>query len=290
MHPPDHGGSVTTRDGRTLHHESRGRGSPTVVFESGMGSSRSVWGAVLPAVAARTRAVAYDRAGLGRSPADPAPRTLDRATDDLADLLRHLGPGPFVLVGHSYGGPIVRVATARAAPGTVAGLVLVDQTDEDCDVYYSPGMMRQQRVVNALLPAAARLGLLRLALARVGRALPPDAAADLRDEGSTAAAAQAFRAEHAHLTDDLRRLRDHPPADPGVPVTLVSGTRRVRFGQATRDSLVEAHRRRAAGLAAGRHVEAARSGHQIMLTEPEVVTAEILRLVDGIAAAPTDRH
>jgi pimeloyl-ACP methyl ester carboxylesterase len=145
-------------------------------------------------------------------------------------------------------------------------------------------------VVNALLPAAARLGLLRLALARVGRALPPDAAADLRDEGSTAAAARAFRAEHAHLTDDLRRLRDHPPADPGVPVTLVSGTRRVRFGQATRDSLVEAHRRRAAGLAAGRHVEAARSGHQIMLTEPEVVTAEILRLVDGIAAAPTDRH
>jgi pimeloyl-ACP methyl ester carboxylesterase len=280
--PPDDSGSATTRDGRTLHYVSRGRGSPTVVFESGMGSSRSAWGAVLPVVAARTRAVAYDRAGLGRSPADPAPRTLDRAADDLADLLDHLGAGPFVLVGHSYGGPIVRLVTARATPGTIAGLVLVDQTDECCDLYYSPATLRQQRVITALLPAAARLGLLRLALARAGRALPPDDAADLRDEGSTVAAARAFRAEHADLTDDLRRLRDDQPGYPGVPVTLISGTRPVRVGQATRGALVEAHRRRAAALAAGRHVEAPRSGHLVMLTDPGVVAAEVLRIVDEV--------
>ena len=77
----------------------------------------------------RTTAVVYDRSGLGRSPADPKSRTLHRLASDLLD---HLGHGPFVLVAHSWGGPIVRVAAA-ASPGRVAGLVLVDQTDEGCD-------------------------------------------------------------------------------------------------------------------------------------------------------------
>jgi pimeloyl-ACP methyl ester carboxylesterase len=111
--------------------------------------------------------------------------------------------------------------------------------------------------------------------------------ATLRAEGSTVAAARAFRAEHADLADDLRRLRDDQPNDPGVPVTLTSGTRRVRFGQATRDALVESHRRRAVGLAAGRHVEAPRSGHLVLLTDPGIVVAEVLRIVDE-AADPVD--
>src|SRR6478735_2114039 len=103
-------GEVTlrTRDGRELCAVRDGSGTPTVVFEAGMGGSHHMWGGVLPGVAEITDAVAYDRSGLGLSPPDPAPRSLGRLGDDLCDVLGQLGDGPFLLVGHSWGGPIVR--------------------------------------------------------------------------------------------------------------------------------------------------------------------------------------
>src|SRR5687767_3209629 len=95
---------VTTRDGRALHVERHGEGRPVVVLESGMGVSRNMWGAVVPLVATRTTVVVYDRSGLGRSPRADGPRDLARLVDDLLDVLAGLGTGPFVLVGHSWGG------------------------------------------------------------------------------------------------------------------------------------------------------------------------------------------
>ncbi|KAA9395502.1 alpha/beta hydrolase [Kocuria coralli] len=118
-----------TRDGRMLHYMQRGSGEPTVVFESGMGFSRSLWGLVQPVVAQRTRAVVYDRAGFGRSDDSPRRRTLPQLADDLSDLLDALGAGPFILVGHSWGGPIVRTLAARH-DHSILGLVLVDPSDE----------------------------------------------------------------------------------------------------------------------------------------------------------------
>lgn len=64
---------------------------PTVVFEAGSAATRSTWASVQTRVAAFTRAVVYDRAGLGRSVPDSAGRTLDRMADDLNDLLDGLG-------------------------------------------------------------------------------------------------------------------------------------------------------------------------------------------------------
>ncbi|WP_416566777.1 alpha/beta fold hydrolase [Nocardia testacea] len=73
---------ITTREGRRLHDMvlpgPPGTTAPTVVFEAGAAANRSSWGLVQPAVGGFARAVVYDRAGLGRSPADPAGRALDR--------------------------------------------------------------------------------------------------------------------------------------------------------------------------------------------------------------------
>ncbi|MGW0182360.1 alpha/beta fold hydrolase, partial [Nocardia sp. NPDC003345] len=105
---------VTTRDGRRLYSmvlpgPAEGGGA-TVVFEAGAAATRSSWGLVQPGVGRFTRAVVYDRSGLGASPADPGGRDLDRMATDLVDVLDHFGDGPFVLVGHSAGGPLVRLA------------------------------------------------------------------------------------------------------------------------------------------------------------------------------------
>lgn len=272
--------SARTRDGRQLHLERRGTGDPTVVFESGMGVSHHMWAAVAPLVAATTSTVAYDRSGLGRSELDPAPRTLDRLVEDLVGVLDHLGDGAVVLVGHSWGGPIVRRAAAERPEGVV-GLVLVDPTEETCDLFFSRTSELQAQVMLPLLPALARAGLLRIPVRRLAALLPePSASAMVAEDGSLAAA-NAMQAELRSCTDDLRTLRDRPLAPPSVPVTYVSGGQSSRLERGRRDELIDAHRRAAASLARGRHVLARHSGHHVPFTEPDLVAAEVLMIVDA---------
>lgn len=107
-----------------------GDGRYTVIFESGFGTDLRTWRKVAPAVAQSARVVTYSRAGHGTSDARPEPRTIAQITTELEELIAaaQLAP-PFILVGHSYGGLLVRSFAARH-PEQVAGLVLVDPSDE----------------------------------------------------------------------------------------------------------------------------------------------------------------
>jgi len=90
---------------RRMHIHVTGEGAPTVVFESGMGASCLSWTLVQPQVAQFSRAVSYDRAGHGWSDPAPEPRTARQIAQELNTLLNATGlPGPYVLVGHSFGG------------------------------------------------------------------------------------------------------------------------------------------------------------------------------------------
>lgn len=122
---------VAIGKGRRLNLYCKGSGTPTVVFDSGMGDSMMVWALVQPAVAAATKACSYDRAGLGFSDPSPQPRTSANMVEDLHRLLRaaHLRP-PYVLVGHSLGGMNIKLY-AELYLSEVAGLVFVDPTHED---------------------------------------------------------------------------------------------------------------------------------------------------------------
>ncbi|MDQ3798429.1 MAG: alpha/beta hydrolase [Acidobacteriota bacterium] len=100
---------------------------PTVIFEAGMGEDAATWDKLQPIVAKSTRAVAYDRAGLGKSkPASQSPRTAKQMALELHVLLQTAKiPPPYILVGHSLGGWIAGVY-AHLYPEEVAGIVLVD--------------------------------------------------------------------------------------------------------------------------------------------------------------------
>ncbi len=253
---------------------------PTVVFEAGMGVSRHMWGATIARLDERIPTVAYDRSGLGDSPADGASRTLERLAADLVDLLDHLGRAPVVLVGHSWGGPIIRRA-AEQRPDRVVGLVLVDVSEETCELFFSAANERQTRLAVALLPALARTGLPRLAARKLSASLPDDSAAAMRAVDGTVVAARAQQAELRHHIDDLRALAASPPVLPEVPVTYISGTRATRMERGRRPSLVAAHAAAAAALPHGRHVGADRSSHHVPFTEPALVADEIQRILDS---------
>ncbi|MFJ8039420.1 alpha/beta fold hydrolase [Kitasatospora sp. NPDC096147] len=255
---------------------------PTVVFEAGAGAGRSSWALVQPAVAARARAVVYDRSGLGRSPADPAGRTLARMAEDLGALLDHFGPGPYVLVGHSAGGPLVRLAAAQR-PGRIAGLVLVDPTDEAADLLFGSRFRHAERIALGLGLALAALGLLRPLFRHQLALLPEDARRDMAREGFTTGVLRTQRRQARTYLDELAHWRDTPPDTGAVPVTVVSGgLPGDGMDRTVRAAANAAHAHRAALAPAGRHVVAAASGHYVPLTEPEVVVREVLALLpDG---------
>lgn len=115
----------------SLHHRIRleGRGTPTVILESGLGDTLDVWSTVQPLIAsACARTLAYNRAGyLGSDPSN-APRDSVTIVGELRSELKRLGiRPPYVLVGHSLGGLYMQYF-ARNYPKEVAGLVLVDST------------------------------------------------------------------------------------------------------------------------------------------------------------------
>ena len=116
--------------GRRLNLVCMGKGEPTVVFEAGGFDPAMTWALVQPAVASRARACSYDRAGLGYSDPSPRPPTPANVVDDLHSLLAKAGiKGPVVLVGHSLGGFNMKLYAATH-PAQVAGLVLVDPSEE----------------------------------------------------------------------------------------------------------------------------------------------------------------
>lgn len=136
--------------GRSLFLDCVGSGSPTVVLEAGFLGDTGNWRDVQPQLGRTTRTCAYDRAGLGNSVALPG---VHDAGDEINDLQRLLDAAriapPYVLVGHSYGGLLVRLF-AKAHPDETAGVVLVDAVGRN--------QMRRElaRWPKSLVPAARR--------------------------------------------------------------------------------------------------------------------------------------
>jgi pimeloyl-ACP methyl ester carboxylesterase len=124
-------GLLVDLSGHRLHVHCTSKGRPTVVVENGFYEFSFDWALVQSRVSAFTRICTYDRAGYAWSDPGPLPRTFDQITLELRDALGRLGEEPpFVLVGHSFGGPVVR-HFATVHPGEVAGVVLVDSVQED---------------------------------------------------------------------------------------------------------------------------------------------------------------
>ena len=142
-----------------LHLDCRGQGGPTVVLFNGLGEISASWARVSGAVGATARVCAYDRAGQAWSDDVDSPQDGVEAARDLHALLAAAGePGPFVLVGHSIGGPYAMTYAAHY-PDEVAGMVDSSSPRQFEDLPDYPRQYAVMRRGLALLPTLARLGL-----------------------------------------------------------------------------------------------------------------------------------
>jgi pimeloyl-ACP methyl ester carboxylesterase len=164
-YPPS--GQMIDVGGYRIHLSSQGEnhGNPTVVLIGCGGCMSANWGWVQSEVARLTRVVAFDRAGFGWSEPGPAPRDAAQNARELHLALERAGmPGPYVLVGHSYGGTVARVYAAHYA-ADVAGMILLDPRHPDQDTRFPAEALEAGKSEGRLVGALgwlARLGLLRL--------------------------------------------------------------------------------------------------------------------------------
>jgi pimeloyl-ACP methyl ester carboxylesterase len=158
-------GELVDVGGYQLHLNCIGNGTPTIILDAlGNGSSAS-WGLVQPEIAQSNRVCAYDRAGAGWSERGPAPRDMNQHVRELHALLAgaRVG-GPYVLVGHSYGGRIARVY-AKTYPREVFGMVLIDPGRLDDDPRFPPQHHKERAAERRLITVArwlAPFGVVRL--------------------------------------------------------------------------------------------------------------------------------
>jgi pimeloyl-ACP methyl ester carboxylesterase len=176
-YPPP--GEMVDVGGYSLHINCVGQGSPTVVLDAGSGEMSAHWVRVQQEVSDTTSVCAYDRAGMGWSERGPEPRDAKQITSELHTLLSKAGiEGPYVLVGHSFGGMYMQTYAARY-PDEVAGVALVDSSTE-LDQFSQRSEARDsyepQKQTIAVVPQLAQLGvslLARLGIVRLLSNLDP---------------------------------------------------------------------------------------------------------------------
>ncbi|HEX8031522.1 MAG TPA: alpha/beta hydrolase [Vicinamibacterales bacterium] len=108
--------------------EQRTAGQPVIVLEAGSGAVLQTWTPIFAELSRLGPVVAYDRLGLGQSDADPKVPTLTRNVETLHDVLQTVASPPYVLVGHSLGGVIIR-GFSHLYGSETAGLVYLDTPD-----------------------------------------------------------------------------------------------------------------------------------------------------------------
>jgi pimeloyl-ACP methyl ester carboxylesterase len=273
-------GRMVDMGGYRMHVVCQGSGSPTVLLEAGAGGFDLHWTRVQPEVAKTARVCAYDRAGYGWSDRSPKPRTAEVMAEELATLLTRANiAGPYVLVGHSLGGPIIRQFTA-AHPEEVVGMVLVDSAHEQQFAHIpEPIRVSQNSAMRPLrlMTVAAGAGLLALrpsilALPLLGEAAP------------TAQALVASGSEHlATMLDETVAAGESISPVPtlgDIPlVVLRHGRTDLPVRGAVTPAVVEEYEANwvhlqtelAALSPQGKLVVAEQSGHDIHLEQPELV-------------------
>jgi pimeloyl-ACP methyl ester carboxylesterase len=226
-------------DGHRMYYECTGHGSPTVILDAGSPDTSDAWRWVQPVIAEKTRVCAYDRAGLGRSaPALPGRRTPRTQAQELHGMLAAAKiPGPYVVVGHSWGGLLARLF-ARDYPRDTAGVVLVDATTFP---YLTPATAARLKrkttregidTVAAVAESAAIRTLGSLPLVVLGSNKPPLDAKFLKAQDDEAAlSTDSIDAIARNSTHYIQRPQ--PDGQPQVVIDAIGAVIRAVRGNAT---------------------------------------------------------
>ena len=295
--------------GCLFHVHKQGQGSPTVVLESGLAGSSLSWALVQSKIAVFTSVCSYDRAGFGWSTASRSPRLLATVVAELHQVLSASGCAPpYLLVGHSYGGLVVR-AFAHLHPELTAGLILLDPVSSSHWANCSPEESKRLELGVRLARRGAllaRFGVVRFALhlltsgrqffpqvlalvsARRGtsflaritgeiRKLPPELWPIIQAQWSRPNGFITI-ADYLHLLPTNARFAETAALVCRVPLTILSAS------TATPAELLERDRWRAESCH-GHHIRLPASGHWVQVDQPDAVVESVEKMLNVLESS-----
>jgi pimeloyl-ACP methyl ester carboxylesterase len=282
--------------GRHMQIDCRGSGAPTVIFEAGLDTMGSLsWSAVHDAIAATTRACAYSRAGVMWSEPRTGKFEPDSVVRDLHALLVAAGErAPFVMVGHSLGGPYIMNFT-RLYPQEVAGLVFVDASHPDQVGRMTQAAGKKMEAGMGLFKTANALswtGIPRLVAAHTDSpGIPTHAklAEDAYFSSSLASALAELQSLDATLAaaGQLRQLAERPlvvlTATKPYPAAMLKGMQlTTEQGRQIQAAWRDMHNDEASWSHHSRHELVPDATHYIQFDRPDVVIAAVRETVGAV--------
>lgn len=292
-------GRLVDVGGHRMQIDCRGSGSPTVVLEAGLDALGSLsWSAVHDAIAKQSRACAYSRAGLVWSEPRSERFQADAVARDLHGLLANAGEqAPFVMVGHSLGGPYIMTFT-RLYPQDVAGLVFVDASHPDQVERMKEAVGKSLSSGDGVLKFADALswtGIPRVLAARSDAPGMPAQVKAVQDAYiSRSARALLDEADSVESTlssaGQLRELGERPivvltAVKPLPEAVLKSMQLTVAQGQQIQRVWKQLHDDEASWSHHSRREIVADSSHYIQFDRPDVVIAAVVDAVDQVRSA-----
>lgn len=296
-YPPP--GKMADIGGRKMYIDCRGTGSPTVVFEAGLDVGGAIsWTLVHDSIAKNSRACAYNRAGIVWSEPSPAPHNAVTVANDLHATLTVAGEkGPYVLVGHSLGGPYIMTYTKRYGPD-VAGLVFVDASHPDQVQRLAKITGKPAEPPIKMMSIASKLswtGLVRvmsgqLKFDKLPDQRPVDAMRSYlpRSLGQELLEAQSLDSTFAEA-GTFRDLGDRPVVvltamAPLDAATLTALKMTKEQGEAFQAEWKALHDEEAAWSKSSRHEVVPDATHYIQMDRPDVVIRAVREVVDSVRA------
>jgi pimeloyl-ACP methyl ester carboxylesterase len=279
-------GKLVDVGGRRIQIDCRGAGSPTVVLISGLDHFGSLsWAPVHDSIARTTRVCAYSRAGIMWSDAAGGAFDSGRMADDLHAALAAAGERPpWVMVGHSMGGPYALAFTGRYGPD-VAGLVFVDASHPDQRFPAGASAPLRRRVrdagVNVAGPALLRMGAARLVpVNNRPPAASPDMVAAHRAYFPTSVTT--LLKENQAIEATLRAAGRHRELGTR-PLVVLTGAR----GMPRQSRWMQFHQDQATWSTHARHEVVDDASHYIHADRPDVVIRAVRDVVGAVRKTST---
>jgi pimeloyl-ACP methyl ester carboxylesterase len=311
VRPP---GQIVRVPGGSFHVNCVGQGDIIVILESGISASSLSWGRVQSEVAKFARVCSYDRPGFGWSDRRRGGRTPGRLAQELNLMLytAEFKP-PYLLVGHSFGGLIVR-AYAAQFPNEVCGIVLVDALHPA--EWAEPTREQKRALVGGIFLSwigglLCSLGIVRLCISLAARGRTRTGQTVLRGFGTQVAAvvkrvlgevtklpAELLPVVRAHWTQPKSFLTQaryfaslaqssrevlNSQLPPELPLIVLSADNPI-------PARAEEQRQLATLCKGAEHTVIAQCGHWIHLDRPELVVKAVRRMLERSRPAPAEQR